>query len=238
MQQFLKEHKLAMNLDDINIVQAYFLSQRRDPTITEIKVLDTYRSDHCRHTTFMTKIHGVEIQTPEHSPIGKDIRASLTLFHKHRSQDNDETSLMELATSYTKHLKKNAHLNPSIHNLVDSEEINACSFTTEVEMADGTKEEREIQFKNETHNHPTEIEPFGGAATCLGGCIRDPMSGRSWVFQAMRISGSGDPTLPVSETLAGKLAQRTISQIAAQGYSSYGNQIGIHTGMVKNFFHP
>jgi phosphoribosylformylglycinamidine synthase len=226
---------LAMSHDDIVFCQKYFSeTEKRDPTITEVRVLDTYWSDHCRHTTFLTRLNDVTIDdgalvTPIRSAWGKytDIRARLYV-----GKDKPVT-LMDVATIGAKELKKRGLLN----DIEESEEINAASIAVTVDV-DGKDEEWLVMFKNETHNHPTEIEPFGGAATCLGGAIRDPLSGRSYVYQAMRVTGAADPRKPLSETLPGKLPQKKIVREAARGYSSYGNQIGLATGMVHEVYHP
>lgn len=238
LKSVLQWYKLSINLADMKIVQEYFISRKRNPTVTEIKVIDTFWSDHCRHTTFTT--HIVHLIVSWEFGLAQDIKETLRILNNQRESlwREGHLSLMEIATLYSRYLQAHPELNENIKNLVISDEVNACTFTTEIELEDWSKEVWEIQFKNETHNHPTEIEPFWWAATCLGWCIRDPMSWRTWVFQAMRISGSGDPTQAIDQTLAGKLSQRAISQIAALWYSSYGNQIWIHTGLVKNFFHP
>lgn len=223
---------LAMSLDDLNFVQDYFKEEDRDPTLTEIKVLDTYWSDHCRHTTFSTEIEDVNIEEGPYSPAVERAYDSYLKTRKEIYGDREKpVCLMDLAVIGMKEMRKKGLLD----DFDESEEINACSIKINVDV-DGKDEEWLLMFKNETHNHPTEIEPFGGAATCLGGAIRDPLSGRSYVYQAMRVTGSGDPRTPVSETLEGKLPQRKISTGAAQGYSSYGNQIGLATGQVTEFY--
>ena len=225
---FVKENGLAMDLDDIKFCQKYFIDEQRDPTITEIKMIDTYWSDHCRHTTFLTTIDSVEFEDDLLARAYEDyinVRASLGR--------TKPINLMDIATVATKYLKSIGCL-PKID---ESEEINACTVKIKVDF-DGEKEDWLLLFKNETHNHPTEIEPFGGAATCIGGAIRDPLSGRSYVYAAMRVTGASDPTVPVSETLKGKLPQRKIVTTAAAGYSSYGNQIGLATGQVDEIYHP
>ena len=225
---FVKENGLAMDLDDIKFCQKYFIDEQRDPTITEIKMIDTYWSDHCRHTTFLTTIDSVEFEDDLLARAYEDyinVRASLGR--------TKPINLMDIATVATKYLKSIGCL-PKID---ESEEINACTVKIKVDF-DGEKEDWLLLFKNETHNHPTEIEPFGGAATCIGGAIRDPLSGRSYVYAAMRVTGAADPTVPVSETLKGKLPQRKIVTTAAAGYSSYGNQIGLATGQVDEIYHP
>ncbi len=224
---------LAMDLDDLEFLQAYFRdTEHRDPTITEVRVVDTYWSDHCRHTTFSTHIDGGEIQDP-------DVKHAYYHYLKLRSEvyggratDRPET-LMDIATIAAKALKKRGLL----PELDESEEINACSIHVPA-VVDGETQDWLLMFKNETHNHPTEIEPFGGAATCIGGCIRDPLSGRAYVHQAMRLTGCGDPRTPLADTLPGKLPQRKLCQTAAAGYSSYGNQIGLATGHVAELYHP
>lgn len=218
------------------MIRDYFKSEDRNPTITEIKVIDTYWSDHCRHTTFETIIKDVYIEEGKYSePIKKayeDYKNSRAYVYG-ENLNNKEVKLMDLATIAMKELRKRGELD----DLDVSEEINACSINIEIETDKGT-EEYLLMFKNETHNHPTEIEPFGGAATCLGGAIRDPLSGRSYVYQAMRVTGSADPTVEICETLKGKLPQRKITLGAAHGYSSYGNQIGLATGQVSEIYHP
>ena len=224
---FIASKGLAMDLDDIRFCRDYFLSEKRDPTITEIKVIDTYWSDHCRHTTFLTTIDGVKFNDPL-------LQSAYENYLDGRKELNrtKPINLMDIGTLAAKVLKKRGLLD----KLDESEEINACTVNIEIEK-DGVKEPWLLLFKNETHNHPTEIEPFGGAATCIGGAIRDPLSGRAYVYAAMRVTGAADPTVPVSETLTGKLPQRKICQTAAAGYSSYGNQIGLATGMVDEVYH-
>ena len=225
---FIKEYGLAMDGDDIAFCQAYFKKVKRNPTITEIRMIDTYWSDHCRHTTFLTTIDNAEF---EDELIQKTFEEYLAT-RKELNREHKPICLMDLATVAVKYLKKNGYLD----KLDESEEINACTVKIDVDV-DGKKEPWLLLFKNETHNHPTEIEPFGGAATCIGGAIRDPLSGRSYVYGAMRVTGAGDPTVPVSETLKGKLPQRKIVTTAAAGYSSYGNQIGLATGIVDEIYH-
>ncbi|EDT78206.1 phosphoribosylformylglycinamidine synthase [Clostridium perfringens] len=236
LKNFHREKSLAMSLEDLKIIRDYFKSEDRNPTITEIKVIDTYWSDHCRHTTFETIIKDVYIEEGKYSePIKKayeDYKNSRAYVYG-ENLNNKEVKLMDLATIAMKELRKRGKLD----DLDVSEEINACSINIEIETDKGT-EEYLLMFKNETHNHPTEIEPFGGAATCLGGAIRDPLSGRSYVYQAMRVTGSADPTVEICETLKGKLPQRKITLGAAHGYSSYGNQIGLATGQVSEIYHP
>ena len=233
---FHRNKSLAMSLEDLKLIRDYFKSEDRNPTITEIKVIDTYWSDHCRHTTFETIIKDVYIEEGKYSePIKKayeDYKNSRAYVYG-ENLNNKEVKLMDLATIAMKELRKRGKLD----DLDVSEEINACSINIEIETDKGT-EEYLLMFKNETHNHPTEIEPFGGAATCLGGAIRDPLSGRSYVYQAMRVTGSADPTVGICETLKGKLPQRKITLGAAHGYSSYGNQIGLATGQVSEIYHP
>ncbi len=227
---FLKENGFACDLNDIKFCQEYFRDvEKRDPTVTEMKMIDTYWSDHCRHTTFSTNLTKVEIEEPVIKQVYDAYLASRKFVYEGRKEK--PVCLMDLATMAMKELRKKGVLD----NLDESEEINACSIQVEVDV-NGTPETWLIMFKNETHNHPTEIEPFGGAATCLGGAIRDPLSGRSYVYQAMRVTGSGDPRKTVEETLKGKLPQRKISTVAAQGYSSYGNQIGLSTGLVREIY--
>ncbi|EOU1991946.1 phosphoribosylformylglycinamidine synthase [Clostridium perfringens] len=236
LKNFHREKSLAMSLEDLKLIRDYFKSEDRNPTITEIKVIDTYWSDHCRHTTFETIIKDVYIEEGKYSePIKKayeDYKNSRAYVYG-ENLNNKEVKLMDLATIAMKELRKRGKLD----DLDVSEEINACSINIEIETDKGT-EEYLLMFKNETHNHPTEIEPFGGAATCLGGAIRDPLSGRSYVYQAMRVTGSADPTVEICETLNGKLPQRKITLGAAHGYSSYGNQIGLATGQVSEIYHP
>ena len=228
---FIKEYGLAMDLDDIAFCQSYFKEkEQRDPTITEIRMIDTYWSDHCRHTTFSTIIDQVEIE-PAYI---KDTYREYLLTREELYKGKDKPiTLMDLAVIGAKKLKKDGLL----PDLDESEEINACSVKIKVDI-DGKQEDWLLMFKNETHNHPTEIEPFGGAATCLGGAIRDPLSGRSYVYQAMRVTGCADPLVSLEDTIPGKLPQRKISVGAANGYSSYGNQIGLATGHVAEVYHP
>ncbi|HII4440326.1 TPA: phosphoribosylformylglycinamidine synthase [Clostridium perfringens] len=236
LKNFHRNKSLAMSLEDLKMIRDYFKSEDRNPTITEVKVIDTYWSDHCRHTTFETIIKDVYIEEGKYSePIKKayeDYKNSRAYVYG-ENLNNKEVKLMDLATIAMKELRKRGKLD----DLDVSEEINACSINIEIETDKGT-EEYLLMFKNETHNHPTEIEPFGGAATCLGGAIRDPLSGRSYVYQAMRVTGSADPTVEICETLKGKLPQRKITLGAAHGYSSYGNQIGLATGQVSEIYHP
>ena len=225
--QFVADQGLAMDLDDIKICQAYFQSEHRDPTITEIKMIDTYWSDHCRHTTFLTTIDSVKFEDAL-------LQSAYDEYLKTREAigRTKPINLMDMGTIVAKFLKQQGKLD----KLDESEEINACTVKIDVEVEDRV-EKWLLLFKNETHNHPTEIEPFGGAATCVGGAIRDPLSGRSYVYAAMRVTGAGNPLTPVSETLQGKLPQRKIVTTAAAGYSSYGNQIGLATGQVDEIYH-
>lgn len=230
---FHKKMGFAMSIEDLCFCREYFKNtEKRDPTITELKVIDTYWSDHCRHTTFSTSLDNVEI---EQGPLSKAIEGAFLNYMNARKElyvnRKKDRTLMDMGTIGTKVIKKRGLAN----DLDESEEINACSINVEVEI-DGKPEKWLVQFKNETHNHPTEIEPFGGAATCLGGAIRDPLSGRAYVYQAMRITGSGDPTIPFEDTIEGKLPQKKITTGAAQGYSSYGNQIGLSTGQVVELY--
>ncbi len=232
---FHEEMGFAMSVEDLQFCQTHFHdTEKRDPTVTELRMIDTYWSDHCRHTTFLTSLDKV---TFADGPVAARIE---TIWNQYLSTREDvhagkdkDICLMDLATIGMKALRKKGILD----NLDESEEINACSIVVQAEV-EGRSEEWLVMFKNETHNHPTEIEPFGGAATCLGGAIRDPLSGRSYVYQAMRVTGSGDPAAPFSTTLPGKLPQRVISTTAAHGYSSYGNQIGLATGQVAEIYHP
>ena len=227
---------LAMTPDDFRFIQTYFRDEEhRDPTMTEIRVLDTYWSDHCRHTTFLTELKNVTFGEGDfRAPIEQTYRRYLEDHRElNRGRDDKYVSLMDLALQGAKKLKREGKL----EDQEESDEINACSIIAPVDV-NGKDEEWLINFKNETHNHPTEIEPFGGAATCLGGAIRDPLSGRTYVYQAMRVTGAADPTVPQSETLPGKLPQKKLVRQAAHGYSSYGNQIGLATGYVKEIYHP
>ncbi len=228
LQAFVRDMGLAMDTDDAAFCQAYFRKEGRDPTLTEIRMIDTYWSDHCRHTTFLTTIDKVTFADAEiEAAYGEYLRVREELGR------TKPQNLMDIATLAAKYLRKKGCLD----KLDESEEINACTVRIEIE-ADGKREPWLLLFKNETHNHPTEIEPFGGAATCIGGAIRDPLSGRSYVYAAMRVTGAADSTVPVSDTIPGKLPQRTIVQTAAAGYSSYGNQIGLATGCVDEVYHP
>ncbi len=229
----LDEKGLAMDLDDLKFLQAYFRdTEHRDPTITEIRVVDTYWSDHCRHTTFSTHLDNVRIDDPAvQAAYERYLAARVEVYGEEKAAARPQT-LMDIATIGTKTLKKRGLL----PELDESEEINACSIHVTATV-NGEDQDWLLMFKNETHNHPTEIEPFGGAATCIGGCIRDPLSGRAYVHQAMRVTGAGDPRKTIAETLEGKLPQRKICQTAAAGYSSYGNQIGLATGHVAEIYH-
>ncbi len=232
LDEFLSEYGLAMSAPDIKFVQNYYkIDEKRDPTIAEIRVIDTYWSDHCRHTTFLTRLDNVEFDES-----AKNVQKIYQQYLKSRQfvygQKQKDICLMDIATIYTKEAKKLGLM----ADFDESEEINACSIKQKVTV-DGKQKDYLIMFKNETHNHPTEIEPFGGAATCLGGAIRDPLSGRSYVYNAMRVTGSGDPRQKISDTMPGKLPQRKISKEAAEGYSSYGNQIGLATGLVDEIYH-
>ncbi|MBQ6884710.1 MAG: phosphoribosylformylglycinamidine synthase [Clostridia bacterium] len=228
LEAFVKDMGLAMDADDIAFCQNYFKTEGREPTITEIRMIDTYWSDHCRHTTFLTVIDDVKFEDEllqsaydEYIAVRKELGRTKPI------------CLMDIATVAVKYLKEHGKLD----KLDESEEINACTVKINVDV-DGVSEPWLLLFKNETHNHPTEIEPFGGAATCIGGAIRDPLSGRAYVYGAMRVTGAADPTVPVSETIPGKLPQRKIVTTAAAGYSSYGNQIGLATGIVDEIYHP
>ena len=230
---YKSEQGLAMEVDDLLFIQDYFKSIGRVPTETELKVLDTYWSDHCRHTTFETELKTIDFSA---SKFEKQLQATYDKYLAMRDElgcGEKPQTLMDMATIFGRYERANGRLD----DMEVSDEINACSVEIEVDV-DGVKEPWLLMFKNETHNHPTEIEPFGGAATCIGGAIRDPLSGRSYVYQAMRISGAGDITQPIAETRAGKLPQQIISKTAAHGYSSYGNQIGLATTYVREYFHP
>ena len=234
MAEYFGSMGFAMTLADLKFCRDYFRdTEHRDPTVTELRVIDTYWSDHCRHTTFLTRLDKIEI---EKKALGKVIEDALQAYYDTRTEvygkdTNRDVSLMDMALMGVKALKKRG----MIPDLDESEEINACSIEVPVTI-DGVTEKWLVQFKNETHNHPTEIEPFGGAATCLGGAIRDPLSGRAYIYQAMRVTGSGDPTIPFKDTMEGKLPSRKITTGAAQGYSSYGNQIGLATGQVVELY--
>ena len=231
--RYKAEQGMAMEVDDLLFIQDYFKSIGRVPTETELKVLDTYWSDHCRHTTFETELKQIDFSA---SKFQKQLQATYDKYIAMRDElgrSEKPQTLMDMATIFGRYERANGRLD----DMEVSDEINACSVEIEVDV-NGVKEPWLLMFKNETHNHPTEIEPFGGAATCIGGAIRDPLSGRSYVYQAMRISGAGDITAPISETRAGKLPQQVISKTAAHGYSSYGNQIGLATTYVREYFHP
>ncbi len=236
MQEYFSSMGFAMTLSDLKFCRDYFRDgEHRDPTVTELRVIDTYWSDHCRHTTFLTRLENIEIEKTE---LSKTIEDALALYYECRDElygkdSAKDVSLMDMALVGMKLLRKKG----LIPDLDQSDEINACSIEVPVTI-DGKTEQWLVQFKNETHNHPTEIEPFGGAATCLGGAIRDPLSGRAYVYQAMRVTGSGDPTVPFEKTMEGKLPSRKITTGAAQGYSSYGNQIGLATGQVVELYDP
>lgn len=236
LQKLYVSLNLAMTFNDFRFIQEYFNGEeKRDPSMTEIRVLDTYWSDHCRHTTFLTELKDIDFEEGYYT---QPIKAAFDSYIKEReklykNRKDKYISLMDIATLAMKKLKAEGKLD----DMEVSDEINACSIVVPVEI-DGRTEEWLVFFKNETHNHPTEIEPFGGAATCLGGAIRDPLSGRGYVYQAMRVTGAADPTVPVKDTLKGKLPQRKICTGAAQGYSSYGNQVGLATGLVDEVYHP
>jgi len=233
LEDFVKQMGFAMSFEDLSFCQQYFEStEKRDPSITEIRLIDTYWSDHCRHTTFLTNIESVTFEEGKYSEILKSTYESYLNSRRkvHKAKEKD-VCLMDLATIAMKELK----IEGKLEDLDVSEEINACSIVVDVDI-DGKNEEWLVMFKNETHNHPTEIEPFGGAATCLGGAIRDPLSGRAYVYQAMRVTGSGDPRTKIKDTIQGKLPQRKITTGAASGYSSYGNQIGLATGQVTEVY--
>ena len=233
LEKLLHSMQLAMTLEDLLCIQKYFQKERRNPTVTEIRVLDTYWSDHCRHTTFNTELTEI---TFDESPLTKPIRDTYQAYLETKQRLNPSANvaptLMDIATMAMQELRHQDKL----HQLDVSDEINACTIIVPVQV-DDTEEEWLLLFKNETHNHPTEIEPFGGAATCLGGCIRDPLSGRAYVYQAMRITGSGSPLVSKEHTLPGKLPQSYITTTAAKGFSSYGNQIGVPTGEVREYYH-
>ena len=240
LESYRQKTALAMDSLDLKFLQEYFKAEERDPTETEIRVLDTYWSDHCRHTTFNTILDDIKVQNGEYSPL---LQSSLDIYRRLRRElyGEDEAravSLMDMATIGAKVMRKRGQL----EDLEVSDENNACCVYVDVNVKADTDGEKTperwlLQFKNETHNHPTEIEPFGGAATCIGGAIRDPLSGRAWVYQAMRVTGAADPTVPLSQTIKGKLPQKKITREAAQGFSSYGNQIGLATGQVAEVYH-
>ena len=229
LKDFIRDNGLAMDFGDIKFCQDYFRSEQRDPTITEIKMIDTYWSDHCRHTTFGTILDDVRID----DAMVQEAFDRYMALRQQTGRDAKPRCLMDVATIGAKALKQQGILK----NVDESDEINACTVKIKCDV-DGEDQDWLFLFKNETHNHPTEIEPFGGAATCIGGAIRDPLSGRSYVYQAMRVTGAGDPLVPVSQTLPGKLPQRKLVTTAAAGYSSYGNQIGLATGQVDEIYHP
>ena len=233
LEALLEQYGLAMDLGDLEFLQAYFRDQeQRDPTLTEVRVVDTYWSDHCRHSTFSTHLEDIRVEDPAvYGAYQRYLSAREEVYGGEKAAGRPQT-LMDIATIGAKVLKKRGQL----PELDESEEINACSIHVPA-VVDGEEQDWLLMFKNETHNHPTEIEPFGGAATCIGGCIRDPLSGRAYVHQAMRITGCGDPRTPLDRTLEGKLPQRKIAQTAAAGYSSYGNQIGLATGHVAELYH-
>lgn len=230
-EKFYQKYGFAMDRKDLKFCQKYFRdTEKRDPTITEMKMIDTYWSDHCRHTTFLTRLEVIDIKWDLLQKVYEDYRKARDFVYEGRKAK--DVCLMDVATIAVKELKKQGYLK----DIDESEEINACSIKAEI-LVDGKPEEYLIMFKNETHNHPTEIEPFGGAATCLGGAIRDPLSGRVYVYQAMRVTGCGDPRKTIEETLPNKLPQRKLTNEAARGYSSYGNQIGLATGQVAEIYH-
>ncbi len=233
--QFKDEIGFAMTIEDLDFCRRYFkFTEQRDPTITELRVLDTYWSDHCRHTTFNTGIEKIEFEDGEYSePVKQAYDEYIEARKFVYGENHRDITLMDIATIAMKEFKKKGLLD----DLEESDEINACSIKVDVDV-DGKIEEWLVMFKNETHNHPTEMEPFGGASTCLGGAIRDPLSGRSFVYQAMRITGSGDPRARIEDTLPGKLPQRKITSTAAQGYSSYGNQVGVPAGYLEEIYDP
>jgi len=234
IEKFHKEKGFAMSVEDLKFVRQYFaMEEKRNPTVTELAVIDTYWSDHCRHTTFLTAIDKVTFGSDPYSQLIRNaFRQYLEMREEVYGDAKKDISLMDMAVIGAKYLKQKGRLD----DIDESEEINACSIKTKA-VIDGTEEDWLVMFKNETHNHPTEIEPFGGAATCLGGAIRDPLSGRAYVYQAMRVTGSGDPRTALKDTLPGKLPQRTITKGAAKGYSSYGNQVGLATGLVSEIYH-
>ncbi|HEY8423762.1 MAG TPA: phosphoribosylformylglycinamidine synthase [Clostridia bacterium] len=233
LKEFHAKFGFAMTVEDLEVVRDHFKAENRDPNEAELKVIDTYWSDHCRHTTFLTQITDIKINS-SNPHLQKALEKYQELFNKLYAGRKDKYQcLMDIATIAVKELKAQGKLD----NLEESDEINACSIKVKAQV-DGKEEEWIVMFKNETHNHPTEIEPFGGAATCLGGAIRDPLSGRVYVYQAMRITGAADPTVSIENTLQGKLPQRVLTKTAAAGYSSYGNQIGLNAGLVKEIYHP
>ena len=229
LQSMVAQYALAMDADDLACCRDYFAAEGRDPTLTELRVLDTYWSDHCRHTTFLTTLTDVQFGRPD---VAEAYERYLAL-RRELGREGRPVNLMDIATIGARALRARGQL-PALD---ESDEVNACSVHAQVEV-DGKAEPWLLMFKNETHNHPTEIEPFGGAATCLGGAIRDPLSGRAYVYQAMRVTGAADPTAPLAATLPGKLPQRRLTVTAAAGYSAYGNQIGLATGLVDEIYHP
>lgn len=231
LEKFYHDWGFSFGLDDLAFIQDYFKQENRDATETELKVLDTYWSDHCRHTTFETELEKIEFQGDFKQTLEQIFQKYLHL-RKELNREHKPISLMDFGTIAAKYF----HTKGKLENLVISDEINACTIEIEAEI-DGEKEPWYLLFKNETHNHPTEIEPFGGASTCVGGAIRDPLSGRAFVYQAMRISGSGNPLEPIENTIKGKLPQRKITKEAANGFSSYGNQIGLATSLVNEIYH-
>lgn len=235
LEQYRRDMGMAMSSEDLRCIHDFFRNtEHRDPTVTEIRVIDTYWSDHCRHTTFATELTDIYFEDGPYAELVKEAFAEYMEMRKEVYGDrHKDINLMDMACIGTKYLKKQGKAD----DLDQSQEINACSIKVKAKI-DGKEEDWLVMFKNETHNHPTEIEPFGGAATCLGGAIRDPLSGRVYVYQAMRVTGAADPTVPISETLRGKLPQRTITREAAAGYSSYGNQIGLATGQVDEVYDP
>ena len=230
--QFHKEWSFSFDLDDLKFIQDYFIQENRNPTETELKVLDTYWSDHCRHTTFLTELKDIQFQGNFAQKLEEVFERYLNL-RKELGREHKPISLMDIGTIAAKYLRANGKLN----DLVITDEINACTIEIEVDV-EGEKQDWYLLFKNETHNHPTEIEPFGGASTCVGGAIRDPLSGRAFVYQAMRVTGAADPLERIEDTLEGKLPQKKITKSAAKGYSSYGNQIGLATSQVAEIYDP
>ncbi len=235
LRSFRTEQGFAMSIEDLKHIHTYFAKEeKRDPSETELKVIDTYWSDHCRHTTFFTELNAIFFDETKYSQIVKSAFDDyLKIRNEVYSAKKKKVSLMDMGTIGAKYIK----MNGIVTDIDESEEINACSIKVKADV-NGKEEDWLVMFKNETHNHPTEIEPFGGAATCLGGAIRDPLSGRSYVYQAMRVTGSADPRTPISKTIPGKLPQSKITKEAARGYSSYGNQIGLATGQVDEIYHP
>ena len=236
LKELYRSLNLAMTFKDFLHIQKYFKGEEdRDPTMTEIRVLDTYWSDHCRHTTFSTELTEVSFGDGDYrEPMEETYRRYLADHSEiFKGREDKFVCLMDLALMAMRKLKREGKL----EDQEESDEINACSIVVPIKV-DGVEEEWLVNFKNETHNHPTEIEPFGGAATCLGGAIRDPLSGRTYVYQAMRVTGAADPTVSVKDTMKGKLPQKKLVREAAHGYSSYGNQIGLATGAVKEIYHP